>query len=85
MRTNLIQARKDKGWTQKQVSEYLRVGERHYKKIEKGETLGSVPLWDDLEDLFGVNQRVLRENHPDTADSPSKRPECPQFEPDHQA
>ena len=85
MRTNLVNARKKKKMTQKQVSEYLRVGERHYKKIEKGETLGSVPLWDDLEDLFGVNQRVLRENHPDTADSQSKRPEYPQSEPDHQA
>ena len=70
MRKNLIQARRVKNLTQKQVSEILKVGERHYKKIESGDTLGSVPLWDILEDLFGINQRVLRENHPGKADNP---------------
>lgn len=70
MRKTLIKARKDKKLTQKQVSEILQIGERHYKKIESGDTLGSVPLWDTLEDLFGINQRVLRENHPGKADNP---------------
>ena len=70
MRKTLIKARKDKKLTQKQVSEILQIGERHYKKIESGDTIGSVPLWDTLEDLFGVNQRVLRENHPGKADNP---------------
>lgn len=70
MRKTLIKARKDKKLTQKQVSEILKVGERHYKKIESGDTLGSVTLWDILEDLFGINQRVLRENHPGKANNP---------------
>ena len=64
MRRNLQEARKKKGMTQQQVADLLHVGLRHYKKIESGETLGSIDLWDLLEDTFGVNQRVLREIHP---------------------
>lgn len=55
--------------TQQTMADKLGVGLRHYKKIESGETLGSIPLWDDLEDLLEVNQRVLREIHPDREDS----------------
>ena len=69
MRTNLQAARKAKGLTQEQVAKILDVGLRHYKKIEAGDTLGSIPLWDTLEDLLGVNQRVLREIHPDKGDN----------------
>lgn len=69
MRENLREARKAKGMTQREVAECLHVGERHYKKIESGETLGSIAIWDRLEDLFEVNQRVLREIHLDRADS----------------
>lgn len=70
MRANLKAARKAKGLTQEKMAEALHVGLRHYKKIESGETLGSIPLWDVLEDMLGVNQRVLRENHLDKADNP---------------
>ncbi len=63
MRENLQRARKAAGLTQQAMAEKLEVGLRHYKKIENGETLGSVPLWDKLEDILGINQRVLRENH----------------------
>lgn len=62
MRRNLKEARKAAGLTQQQMAEKLDIGLRHYKKIEKGETLGSIPLWDTLEDLTGVNQRELRKN-----------------------
>ena len=55
--------------TQQAMADKLGVGLRHYKKIESGETLGSIPLWDDLEDLLEVNQRVLREINPDREDS----------------
>lgn len=55
--------------TQQQMADKLGIGLRHYKKIECGETLGSVPLWDELEDMLGVNQRVLREIHPGIGDS----------------
>lgn len=69
MRTNLQAARKAQGLTQEKMAVALHVGLRHYKKIESGETLGSIPLWDALEDMLGVNQRVLRENHLDKADN----------------
>ena len=65
MRENLKNARKAAGLTQQAMADRLGIGLRHYKKIESGETLGSVPLWDDLEDVLGINQRVLREIHPD--------------------
>lgn len=61
MRKNLKEARQRAGMTQKQMAEYLHVGERHYKKIESGETLGSIELWDKLENLFNIHQRELRE------------------------
>lgn len=61
MRENLRKARIDKGMTQKQVAEYLHIVERHYKSIEYGERLGSIAIWDKLEDLFSIHQRVLRE------------------------
>lgn len=63
MRKKLRQARLDKGMTQKQVAEYLEIGERYYKDIEYGEKLGAIWMWDKLEDLFNINQRVLREIH----------------------
>ena len=47
--------------TQQQVADKLEVGLRHYKKMESGETLGSIELWDELEDMFNIHQRVLRE------------------------
>lgn len=72
MRENLRKARKEAGMTQKDVAEYLGIGERHYKKIESGDTLASIAIWDSLEDLFKENQRSLREiagNHHDIKDS----------------
>lgn len=69
MRANLQAARRAKGLTQEQVAKILDVGLRHYKKIEAGDTLGSILIWDTLEDLLGVNQRVLREIHLDKGDN----------------
>lgn len=69
MRNNLKAARRALGLTQQALADELGVGLRHYKKIESGETLGSIPLWDAMEDRLGVNQRVLRENHPGKEDS----------------
>lgn len=63
------EARRQAGMTQKQVAEYLHISERHYKFMESGQTTGNVELWDRLEDLFNIHQRVLRENHPDKADN----------------
>lgn len=61
MRENLRKARKEKGLTQQAVAEYLHTAERYYKQIEYGERLGSIAMWDSLEDLFGIHQRKLRE------------------------
>ena len=56
MRENLKKARKEKNMTQKQVAECLNIAERYYKQIESGERLGSVEIWDNLEDLFNIHQ-----------------------------
>ena len=69
MRTNLQAARKAKGMTQQQVAELLGISLRHYKNIESGHTVGKVELWDMLEDLFNIHQRILREIHPGKAEN----------------
>ena len=71
MRAKLQEARKRAGLTQEQVAERLHVTERYYKAIEYGERTGVVELWDKLEDMFNVHQRVLREIGPDKEDNPS--------------
>lgn len=62
MRENLRAARKEKGMTQQQVSDYLGVTVLAYKRIEYGQRLGKIETWDKLEDLFGIHQRKLRED-----------------------
>ncbi len=69
MRQNLKQARKVSGLTQQAMAEKLGIHERYYKAMESGERLGSIALWDSLEDILGVNQRVLREIHHDKGDN----------------
>lgn len=60
-RNNLIVARNEKKLSQKKVAELIGISERAYKFIEYGERIGSIEVWDKLEDLFGIHQRVLRE------------------------
>ena len=60
MRLILKTARKSKGMTQQEVADYLGISERLYKYIEAGTIIGKVEMWDKLEDLFNINQRVLR-------------------------
>lgn len=62
MRENLKKARKDAGMTQQQMADKLGITLRHYQKIEYAELNGSFEVWDALEDLLGVHQRILREN-----------------------
>lgn len=61
MRENLKEARQKAGMTQKQVAEYLGMTLTAYQNIEYGTMLGKIKHWDRLEDLFGINQRKLRE------------------------
>lgn len=69
MRENLKNARKAAGMTQQQVADYLHVSKRHYQFMESGYTTGNVELWDMLEDLFNIHQRVLREMYHDREDN----------------
>lgn len=69
-RENLKAARKECGLTQQAMADKLGVSLRHYKFIESGHTTGRVELWDAMEDILFVNQRVLREIHPDKEDNP---------------
>ena len=69
MRANLRSARKAAGLTQEQVAERLDVSQVYYQMIEAGRRIGSFTLWDQLEDMFHIHQRVLRENDPGPTDS----------------
>ena len=78
MRENLKAARKAAGLTQQQMADRLGIHERYYKAIESEERLGAIWMWDKLEDLLGINQRVLREIRPGTEDSQQIHPDSQQ-------
>lgn len=46
--------------TQQQMADKLGIGLRYYKKIESGEKLGSIEVWDRMEDILGIHQRIIR-------------------------
>lgn len=72
MRENLRNARKDKKMTQQAVADYLGISLRYYQNIEAGDRTGDFEIWDNLEDLFNIHQRKLREianNHHAQEDS----------------
>ena len=73
LRRNLQAARKAAGLTQQELADKLKLSLRHYQKIEYAELNGPFEVWDALEDLLGVHQRILREtsnNRPDRAKNP---------------
>ena len=61
MRKNLKEARQKAGMTQQQMADKLNIGLRYYKQIEAGQRTGDFTLWDTMEDITGVHQRILRE------------------------
>lgn len=61
MRKQLKEARMRAGLTQQQMAEKLGISLRYYQNIEAGERTGDFTLWDTLEDLLGIHQRILRE------------------------
>ena len=65
MRHTLKKARQARGMTQRQVAEHLGIKERTYQNIEYAERNSKFEIWDKLEDLFGIHQRLLREVTPD--------------------
>lgn len=75
MRKNLKAARKAAGLTQQALADRLGISLIYYQKIEAGDRTGDFSIWDDLEDITGIHQRILREissNHPDQGGSPSE-------------
>lgn len=61
MRENLRKARKDAGMTQQQMADRLGISLRYYQNLETGDRTGDFQIWDTLEDITGVHQRILRE------------------------
>lgn len=62
VRENLKQARRAAGMTQQAIADKLGLTLNHYQKIEYGILGGSFEVWDALEDLLGVHQRILRDS-----------------------
>ena len=61
MRKNLKEARQRAGMTQQNMADKLGLTLRHYQKIEYADLNGSFEVWDALEDILGIHQRILRE------------------------
>ena len=61
MRAKLKKARQDLGKTQQAMADELNITLVYYQKIEAGERTGDFTIWDKLEDITGIHQRVLRE------------------------
>ena len=73
MRVNLREARTKLGYTQERMSEAVGISHIYYQKIEEGTRTGNFEIWDKLEDITGIHQRILRANaynRPAQADSP---------------
>ena len=64
MRVALKDARKANNLTQSQLAQQLGLATRTYQDIEAGVIVGTVKLWDALEDIFQTPQRQLREMKP---------------------
>ena len=61
MRRNLKEARQKAGMTQQQMADKLKISLRYYQNIEDGSRTGDFTLWDRLEDITDIHQRILRE------------------------
>lgn len=61
MRKNLKEARQGAGMTQQQMADALNISHIYYQKIEDGSRTGDFRIWDTLEDITGIHQRILRE------------------------
>lgn len=72
MRKNLKEAREVAQMTQQQVADKVGITLRYYQNIEEGSRTGNYEIWDNLEELFNIHQRRLREiseSHHDQEDS----------------
>ncbi len=62
MRKNLKEARPLAGMTQQQMADRLEISLRYYQNLETGNRTGDFAIWDELEDITKIHQRILREN-----------------------
>ena len=65
MRNNLKKARQEAGLSQQAMADRLEITMRHYRYVESGDFIGRIEIWDKMEDMFGIHQRILRENFPE--------------------
>lgn len=61
VRENLRKARKAAGLTQQAMAGKLGISLRYYQQIEASDRTGDFTLWDILEDITGIHQRILRD------------------------
>ena len=69
MRAKLKNARKSAELTQQEMADKLCISLRYYQQIEVGDRTGDFTLWDKLEDITGIHQRILREINPAPKDN----------------
>lgn len=69
MRENLKKARKAANLTQQTLADRLGISLRYYQQIEAGDRTGDFEIWDRLEDITGIHQRILRETGPGKGDN----------------
>lgn len=69
MRTQLKKARMDACFTQQEMADRLGITLVYYQKIESGSRTGDFTIWDALEDITGIHQRILRQLDPGKGDN----------------
>lgn len=70
MRKNLKEARKAAGLTQQQMADKIGISLRYYQNLEAGERNGDFEIWDSIEDIIHIHQRILRQLDPCITDNP---------------
>ena len=70
MRENLRKARKELKMTQQAMADKLGISMIYYQKIEAGDRTGDFEIWDMLEDITGIHQRILRQTNPGKVNNP---------------
>ena len=66
MRNNLIEARKSKGYTLKDMADKLFITVAAYDHYERGRRAGSIENWLELERIFEIPINVLFTNDEET-------------------
>lgn len=70
MRKKLKDARKKAGYTQQAMADKLGISLRYYQQIEAGDRTGDFEIWDNLENITGIHQRILRQTSPGKEGNP---------------